>query len=83
MSSDPIDLALREVAETKHLLESLIAASEGFDYLRAKAVIEELRLKVRALGKVQARLAARQSAALGEQILKPFLNGTESCWSAK
>lgn len=75
MIADPVDVALREVAETKHLLEALITASESFDYARAKATLEELRTKVRALGKLQARLVARQSVQMQERIVRfPSVN---------
>jgi hypothetical protein len=64
MISDPIDIAMREVAETRYLVEAFITSSETFDHLRAKATLQELRTKVRALGKLQARLSAQQGAQL-------------------
>ena len=60
MNSDPVELALREITETKRLLEALILSSESFDYPRAKALLEDLRLKIRVLGRAEAELAARR-----------------------
>jgi hypothetical protein len=61
MISNPIDIAMREVAETRYLVEAFITSSESFDHLRAKATLQELQTKVRSLGKLQARLSAQQS----------------------
>ena len=61
MSSDPVQLALREITETKHLLEALIISSESFDYCAAKAALGSLQKKVRSLGKLQAELSAQRS----------------------
>lgn len=61
MNCDPLEIALREVTDTKRLLDALITSSESFDYVRAKATLEELRLKVRVLSRVQADLGARQT----------------------
>jgi hypothetical protein len=69
-SSDPLDVALREVTDTKRLLEALITSSESFDYVRAKRTLQELTLKVKVLGRLQADLAA-QSQAVSARIL-PF-----------
>ena len=41
MISDPLDIALREVAETKYLLQAFITSSESFDHLRAKATLQD------------------------------------------
>ena len=68
MISDPLDIALREVAETKYLLQAFITSSESFDHLRAKATLQELQTKVRTLGKLQARLSAQQSVQLEHTI---------------
>ncbi len=70
MNSDPIDVALREITDARYLLETLITASESFDYFRAKATLEELRIKVKVLARIQAEMAA-QHGALPEQII-PF-----------
>jgi hypothetical protein len=63
MNSDPIEIALREIAETRRLLESLVTSSESFDYFRAKATLEELRLKIRVLGRIEAELVDQRPAA--------------------
>ncbi len=55
MSTDPIAIALREIAETKTLLESLILSSESFDYPKAKAVLKLLDHKLRDLCRLEAQ----------------------------
>ena len=70
MSANPIDIALREVTDTRRLLEALITSSESFDYTRAKATLEELRLKAKVLGRLEADLLA-QRGPLAERII-PF-----------
>lgn len=70
MISDPLDLALREIAATRHLVEALVTSSESFDYLRARATLQELQAKVRVLAKLQARLCAQQSAHMQERIVQ-------------
>ena len=65
MKSDPVFVALRNVAETKQLLESLIFSSESFDYQKAKIALGKLERKIKQLGKLQSkwevRIAPRQS----------------------
>ena len=56
MNTDSVDVALRHVAETRSLLETLITSSESFDYHGAKAALKQLKRKVRDLGKFQAEL---------------------------
>lgn len=36
MKSDPVELALREITDTKRLVKSLLTSSETFDYIRAR-----------------------------------------------
>lgn len=55
MTSDPVAIALREIAETKHLVEALVL-TRTVDYLTAEAILEQLDRKVRRLGKIEARL---------------------------
>ena len=55
MSIDPLSTALREIAETRALLESIIISSERFDYPKAKLALRELTKKVRALGKTKTK----------------------------
>jgi hypothetical protein len=69
-SHEPVEIALREITATKHLLQALITASESFDYHRAKATLQELELKVKVLGRVQAELMT-QRPPLPEHII-PF-----------
>jgi hypothetical protein len=69
MNPAPVELALRHVAETKHLVASLITSSESFDYARAKAILGELEVKVRTLGRVQAKLT-RQIGLPPERVIR-------------
>jgi hypothetical protein len=67
---DPLTAALREVTDTKRLLEALIISSESFDYPRAKATLQELNGKIRTLGKMQAELSGGQQVP-SERVI-PF-----------
>jgi hypothetical protein len=69
MQSDSIELALRQVCETKHLVEGLLVSSESFDYVRAKAVLEQLKIKVKILGKIESDLET-QRRPLSEVIVR-------------
>lgn len=64
MNVDPVSLALQNITETKHLLQTLITSSESFDYIKAKATLELLDKKIKHLTKVQSQLqaAARPTA---------------------
>lgn len=53
---DPLDLAIRKISETRSLLALVVTSSESFDYPKAKAALCELELKLRELGRIQARL---------------------------
>jgi hypothetical protein len=59
MNRHPLQLSIREITETKRLLEKLLSSSESFDYIAAKAALVELRRKIRVLGKLQADLSER------------------------
>lgn len=61
--NDPLSLALREITETRRLLEGLITSSESFDYPKAKVALRELNQKVRELRKLEARLLADLQSA--------------------
>jgi len=63
MNIDPLSTALKEISETKDLLEGLITSSESFDYIKAKAALKELSRKVRDLARVQAKLEVAQRSA--------------------
>ncbi len=56
MNTDHLALALREITETKNLVESLIVSSESFDYPRARLVLKSLNQKAHDLARLQARL---------------------------
>lgn len=72
LSHEPMEIALREITDTKRLLEALVTSSESFDYVRAKATLEELRLKVKVLGRLQAELIALQPPVSEHIIPFPF-----------
>ena len=69
MHCNPIDLALKHVSETKHLLDALITSSESFDYRKAKLALKELQEKSRELGKVQAELQAQSAMVLPPNVI--------------
>ncbi|MHC1766394.1 MAG: hypothetical protein AB9869_19190 [Verrucomicrobiia bacterium] len=81
MNPDPLRIALREIADTKRLLESLITASESFDYFRAKAVLQELRLKVRTLGRFETELSTQQPVDPERIIRFPLQTGGQRPFS--
>ncbi len=81
MNPDPVQLALREIADTKRLLENLITSSDSFDYIRAKAVLQELRLKVRTLGRFEMELSAQQPVEPGRIIQFPLQTGAQRPFS--
>src|SRR5690606_9011647 len=56
LAIDPLDLAIRKISETRNLLALVITSSESFDYLKAKAALAELQLKIRDLARLQAKL---------------------------
>lgn len=55
MNIDPLSTALKEIVETRALVESLIVSSEQFDYSKAKLALRELTKKSQALAKTRAR----------------------------
>lgn len=61
MNPELVDLVLRHVSETKHLLDSLIVSSESFDYPKAKLALKALQRKQRDLGKLRASLEAHSA----------------------
>lgn len=69
MSEMPLDLALREIGETRHLLQGLITSSESFDYRAAKAALKKLDQKVRKLGRIQSRLQGQAASAPNVQAV--------------
>ena len=60
---DALSAALKEIIETKELVESLVQSSETFDYVNAKAALKELNRKIRQLGRLRAQFEALQKAA--------------------
>ena len=58
MNVDPVSLALQNITETRHLLQTIITSSESFDYIKAKATLDLLDKKIKHLAKVQAQLQA-------------------------
>jgi hypothetical protein len=63
MTPEPLALALREITDTRRLLETLITSSETFDYPKAKVALRELDRKVRDLAKLEGRLQAKAPPA--------------------
>ena len=63
MNSDPIDIALRNISETRQMLERLITSSESFDYIQAKKSLAELEKKVKNLAQLQNELANKKAKA--------------------
>jgi DNA-directed RNA polymerase subunit K/omega len=57
--NDPLTVALREIADTRRLLDTLITSSESFDYPKAKIALRELNRKVRDLAKIERSLQAK------------------------
>ena len=58
MNIDPLSTALKEIVETRAMVESLVVSSEKFEYAKAKVALRELTGKVQALAKTQAKFAA-------------------------
>jgi hypothetical protein len=56
----PLTIAIKEIAETKNLLATLITSSESFDYHTAKLALIELQKKRRSLAKLEAKLQRDQ-----------------------
>jgi ribosomal protein L17 len=63
MNSDPIDIALRNLCETRQMLERLITSSESFDYHQARIALKELQKKTEVLGRIQSELTAKKMKA--------------------
>jgi len=55
MITDPLGTALKQIAETRDLLERLITSSESFDYPQAKVALKKLQRKTRDLAKLEAK----------------------------
>jgi hypothetical protein len=73
VNSEPLDLALRHISETKSLLDALITSSESFDYPKAKIALKELQKKSRELAKVRAALEVNRSAPVPPNVVRlPF-----------
>ena len=69
MNVDPVSLALHNITETKHLLQTLITSSESFDYFKAKATLDLLDKKIKHLSKVRAQLQAVQPVATNVRVV--------------
>lgn len=53
---EPLDLAIRKISETRHLLALVVTSSENFDYPKAKSALADLELKIRELARIQSKL---------------------------
>jgi hypothetical protein len=82
MNTDPLTLALREIAETRGLLETLITSSESFDYPQAKIALTKLNRKVRDLARLQSKLQEKHRSRFPEicmpDFTQPLKSATES-----
>ena len=63
MNIDPLSIAVKEITDTKDILECLVTSSETFDYLKTKAALKDLTRKLRELGRMRARLEALQRSS--------------------
>jgi hypothetical protein len=72
MSNDPIDIALKQIVETRDLLETLILSSEQFDYHGAKEALARLQRKVKDLAKCQAELEGQREWSQGDVSVVQF-----------
>lgn len=73
VNSEPLDIALRHISETKSLLDALITSSESFDYPKAKVALKELQKKSRELAKVRAALEVNRTAPVPANVVRvPF-----------
>jgi hypothetical protein len=63
VNADSLDIALRNIAETRSLLENLITSSESFDYPKAKIALKALQKKTRDLARLQTELQESKKAA--------------------
>ena len=61
--NDPLAIALREVSETRQLIEGLVISSENFDYQRAKEALKLLERKRRFLVKLQKEFSMKMPKA--------------------
>ncbi len=59
-AQEPLELAIREIGETRHLLEDVIVSSERFNYIRAKKALQELERKLRRLERIQSRFETKR-----------------------
>ena len=67
--SEPIAVALREIVETRRLIEQLVESSESFNYQKAKEALKTLERKRRALLKLEQELAADLPKARNIEVL--------------
>ena len=77
MNMDPLSTALKEIIETKDLVESLLISSENFDYLKAKDALKQLNHKVRDLAKARAAFESLQRSRLPNIYVVDF-NGPQT-----
>jgi hypothetical protein len=65
VNKDPLELAIRKISETRHMLQLLIISSESFDYQRAKTAIGDLQLKLQELARLQVELKGHRVTPRG------------------
>jgi hypothetical protein len=76
MITDPLGTALKQITETKDLLEALITSSESFDYPQARVALKKLNRKVRELGKLQTKFQRTHDSNQPNIFVLDFKAGT-------
>ncbi len=59
MNNDLLVLAMREIGQTRDLVQALLVSSESFDYARARTALNSLEQKVRDLGQAADQVKAQ------------------------
>ncbi|HYE31290.1 MAG TPA: hypothetical protein VEH27_07680 [Methylomirabilota bacterium] len=75
-SQTPVRIALREIRETRALIEALVVSSESFDYIKAKEALGTLTKKARHLAKLEEALEQALPQSAAENIVQ-FPTGTQ------
>ena len=62
MMPEPVDVALREIRETRLLLETFLFASKAIDIFEARVILAELTRKIRLLARMQVEWSRHRTA---------------------
>ncbi len=68
-SAHALEVAIREIVETRRLLSTLITSSESFNYPLAKAALHELQLKIKVLARLESELTTERGCADSDRIV--------------